>query len=292
MSARVLAIVAVTLGVLACPSASVARQSVDASASGTAAGTRQPGGGAESPEAVLERALSLFERGLETKPHDPEAARVLFEQAAASMDRARELAGVRNHRLLLNLGNAYLLAGDVGRAVLNLRRAERLRPTNGRVQAALMSARGRVGAALSPSAEERMRMALLAWRGTVPRSVLTWVVIAGYGLLWMLAIAKQFGRRTGGAKAAIGVGAISALALGMLWMDHEMMVEQDQGVVVSPGGIVGRNGPSEGVYEASFADPLPAGVEVRVLERRDRWARVRLLDGRETWVPEAALAII
>lgn len=38
-----------------------------------------------------------------------------------------------------------------------------------------------------------------------------------------------------------------------------------------------------------FPDPLPGGVEVRILERRTPWARARLTNGRDAWLPEAAL---
>ena len=38
--------------------------------------------------------------------------------------------------------------------------------------------------------------------------------------------------------------------------------------------------------------PLPAGVEVRILERRSPWIRVRLANGRDAWVAESALMTV
>ena len=35
--------------------------------------------------------------------------------------------------------------------------------------------------------------------------------------------------------------------------------------------------------------PLPGGVEVRILERRSPWIRIRLANGRDAWVAESAL---
>jgi hypothetical protein len=35
--------------------------------------------------------------------------------------------------------------------------------------------------------------------------------------------------------------------------------------------------------------PLPGGVEVRILERRSPWIRIRLANGRAAWVAESAL---
>jgi SH3-like domain-containing protein len=34
----------------------------------------------------------------------------------------------------------------------------------------------------------------------------------------------------------------------------------------------------------AYPEPLPAGVEVEMLEERMEWARVRLYNGRDVWV--------
>ncbi len=34
----------------------------------------------------------------------------------------------------------------------------------------------------------------------------------------------------------------------------------------------------------AYPDPLPAGVEVEILEERAEWSRVRLSNGRDVWV--------
>jgi len=38
--------------------------------------------------------------------------------------------------------------------------------------------------------------------------------------------------------------------------------------------------------------PLPGGVEVRILERRSPWIRIRLANGRDAWVAESALMTV
>ena len=42
----------------------------------------------------------------------------------------------------------------------------------------------------------------------------------------------------------------------------------------------------------AFPDPLPAGVEVRLLEARDDWARVRLANGRDVWVRASSVTAV
>jgi SH3-like domain-containing protein len=38
--------------------------------------------------------------------------------------------------------------------------------------------------------------------------------------------------------------------------------------------------------------PLPGGVEVRIVEVRSPWLRVRLENGRDAWVAESAVASV
>ena len=38
-----------------------------------------------------------------------------------------------------------------------------------------------------------------------------------------------------------------------------------------------------------FAAPLPAGTELRVIERRPPWVRVRLANGSDAWLNETAI---
>ena len=40
----------------------------------------------------------------------------------------------------------------------------------------------------------------------------------------------------------------------------------------------------------ALPEPLPAGVEVDLLEEREGWARVRLANGRDVWVRETSVA--
>jgi hypothetical protein len=58
--------------------------------------------------------------------------------------------------------------------------------------------------------------------------------------------------------------------------------------------VEGRRG--DGLnYNPSHVKPFPAGTEVTILEERKRegasetWLRVRLLDGRESWIPRGVV---
>jgi hypothetical protein len=40
---------------------------------------------------------------------------------------------------------------------------------------------------------------------------------------------------------------------------------------------------------AALAEPLPRGVEVTILERRQSWTRISLANGTSGWVPDGAV---
>jgi hypothetical protein len=62
----------------------------------------------------------------------------------------------------------------------------------------------------------------------------------------------------------------------------------DQAVVTGE-GVVARVADST-LAPSPFPEPLPGGVEVRILEERSPWVRVRLANGRDAWVTESAVS--
>lgn len=237
---------------------------------------------------LLEHADAAFAEGARLHAEGDRAARARFAEAAAYYDRAIETGGVRNHRLQMNLGNASMLSGDVGRAVLAYKRAERLAPRSERVKDSLAFARSSVGVELRLDARERGRALLLAWRGLIPRSAMLWCFIGGYALFWIALAARAMGRKPPPILYAASAG-VALLALTLLLIERSILLSEDEAVIVSPTGADARLGPGEGVYAPAFDRPLAPGVEVRLLESRDGWRRVRLPDGREAWVPATSL---
>lgn len=241
-------------------------------------------GATDSAESLLEVAEAKFDAAVARYRQDRVLTPSLFREAAAAYAALRT-QGIENVPLLLNTGNAWMLAGDTARAVLAYRRAERLRPFDREVQVSLAAARSRVGIEIKPSAGRRFGDTLVAWRGHVPRSVVVMAGLGAYAGLWLCAAARFTPwRRFAGRRLAVAFAVLASLCLVMTWVDHRLSTDPRQAVVVAPAGANGRNGPSAGVYDLSFDQPLPPGVELTILEEREGWCRVRLLDGRESWL--------
>jgi len=242
------------------------------------------GTSADDAEAValFESANELFDEATDLLDDDPSEARELFAQAALTYQACIEATGVESYRLHVNAGNAHLLAGDVGRAIVSYRRAERIRPDDERVRAGLEHARSLVRTGVAPDLDRRALDAVLWWRGHVPRSVILAVGALAYLLTWGSLLLGRLGIRAARGLAPVGAG-IALLSLGSLALEHVVIEARNDAVVVDE--AVGRNGPDRLAYETTFQSPLSTGVEVTILETRDRWCRVRLADGRTTWVP-------
>lgn len=241
--------------------------------------------GPNEDRATLESANAAFERAMELQESDPAGARAARAEAIAGWNSLVE-SGVENHLLHLNIANAYALSGDHARAIVHYRRAERLDPTDARIERGLAFSRSRVQTQVDPGGSERLASALLWWRGYLPRPVLAGVLVGAWLLAWTFVFVRTVGVKRFGLKPAAALGVVALLAGAGLALEHVVYRVQDAGVIVS-GGAVGFNGPDRRVYEPSFLSPLGAGVEFRVIERRDGWMRVKLRDGRETWIESA-----
>jgi tetratricopeptide (TPR) repeat protein len=211
---------------------------------------------------------------------DTPAARALFAEAIARWRAIIEQGGVRNAKLYANIGNACLLSGDTGRAVANFKRAQRLDAADGAAAAGLDAARRQAGSI--PSAASTFWERALRYAGYLPRRTILGAFaalwIAGWGVLCVRIMGYAAPRRLG--PALLVAGAVIAAPVVTAGALDSSLIH----AVIVAAKAPAYNGPSDAVYQPTFKDGLPAGIEVRLLERRGEWRRVRLGDGRETWV--------
>ena len=202
-------------------------------------------------------------------------AELVLRQAAAAHPQAPALQ--------VDWGNAALGARDVGRAALAYRRALRVAPGNEHASANLSWLRDRLPVWLPRPADAGTLDSLLFWRGRFTAAQLHLIGAGAFALAALLLAGwvrwRRAGLRAGTFAAAVVwlVSAGSALATGV-----------ETGAVVLEDGAVLRSADSVGAAPA-FANPLPAGTEVQVLEDRPGWLRVALADATRGWLPANAL---
>ncbi len=231
------------------------------------------GGGQISPDALslAEEAALAYESGDYTQ-----AAR-LYEQAAANA--AQPL-------LFYNLGNAYYRLGDIGRAVLNYKRALELAPRHrdARTNLALVQAQTLDrfgGSSLALSAQ--FAGLTKNWLNQNELALLALGLWFGCGLLWLFYRTVPGGRLRAGLQMAFVLAIVFAL-LGVLSLGSRMYEESryPAGVIVAQ-EVQAASGPGR-QYPVEFN--LHSGCEVSLLEERSGWVRLTLPGSNlQGWIP-------
>ncbi len=245
----------------------------------------------ETPTELATRAGELVRTAIEIRGDDPDRSDALLREAVGLYRLVEQTDESHNAALERTLGGASLMLGDTGRAVLHLRRSQRLDPTDARTRETLKHARDQVRSGVAPSAGSRLREVALWWRGRVPRSVVLYGSLIAWGGAWTLAIARRVRRWERGG-IAIGILIAGALVGGGTLASERLLDRASREAVLVEDGVMARNGPSADVYPPTFTEPMRAGVELVVLERREGWARVRLANEQETWLPETSIEMV
>ena len=205
-----------------------------------------------------------------------------FAQAALAYQQLVD-QGHREAALFYNLGNAHYKNGEIGRAVLNYLRAERLTPRDPDIRANLEIARGQTvdvldeeegpGAAIVPTAlrlndDELSVLALALWSLTA------------------LSLALRTLLRTGKVRRAARYVAVFAgilMLVSVASLGVRLLDGSDDDAVIVADSVDVLSGPGA-QYDTEFK--LHAGAEARLVEERASWSRVALGDDQfQGWVP-------
>ena len=241
---------------------------------------------AAEPTDLLGRAIDAYRRGLETEPRDLRleqfrTAERLFAQASHD--------GIRTPELYTNLGNAALQSERLGPAILAYRRALELDPDHERAHQNLEHARSLLAEWVPRPVRTGLLDTFFFWHRTLSRAERSLAAAACFALaLALLALSIRSVQPTLRTLAFVpGLAWVALLA--SLLFDPRAGVTDD--AVVTTYEVVARVADST-LAPSPFPVPIPGGTEVRVLEERSPWARIRLANGRDAWVAASALTRI
>ena len=235
-------------------------------------------------------AKRLFAEANELRDSDPSTAADSYRRSALYFERIAEEGGIRNGKLFYNIGNVYFRLGDLGRAILNYRRALALTPNDPNLNRNIEYARSKRIDAIESEERTAIARILFFWhfdlssRGRVIAFALCFV------LVWVFAGLKAVLNRSGFVWAAVVFAALSVLLIGSLSWESIDAARNMPGTILAD-EVVGRKGDSE-TYQPSFQEPLHAGTEFTLRESRESWLLVELTDGRQTWLPREAVGLL
>lgn len=203
-------------------------------------------------------------------------------QEAASVYQLMVDAGTNDEALYYNLGNAYYKSGDLGRAILNYRRAQIIDPRDSDVETNLQIAREQTIDQLETADDsfaDSIRELMVEWTTLNEAAVIVlciWLLLCAMIIAFVL---WQIRRRIL-LYSTILVAVIFLISVVILGI--RISNSQDDDAVVVASSVETRSGPGED-YLTEFT--LHAGAEVSTLEQREGWVRISLPGNLQGWLP-------
>ena len=232
-----------------------------------------------------------FFREANTTANDPDQAQKLYEKAILNYEKIISDGQIRNSKLFYNLGNAYFLKDDIGRAILNYRRAERLDKADTNIQKNLAFARSRRIDTVDVKTEERILETLFFWHYDFSIKTKFLATCICFAIVCISVTVMLWRGRTGPwVVTAVICGLLMACFLASVVLEARTQAHRVCGVITDQ-QVVARQGDGPN-YPESFKDPLHAGTEFDLLERRSGWFHVRLSDDSDGWIPDNAAELI
>jgi len=238
---------------------------------------------AADSEQLVQQAVDAYTQALDTEQRDQRLAG--FRKAERLFARVAQ-SNSRNVDLYTNLGNAALQAEHLGAAVLAYRRALVLDPDFDRAVQNLEHARTLLPDWVPRPASHGLMDTFFLWHRTssrAERSLAAAVAFAVAGLL--VAVGLRFGRRENHfarnvavIPALVWLVLLASLAIDSPTVDGAVLVADETSARAADSALAPQTLPA----------PLPAGVEVEILETRSPWLRIGLANGRDAWIPESA----
>lgn len=242
-----------------------------------------------SVQELFEQALLDFDEAQHIQQDRPEHARRLFQSAAQRF--AGVIAtGVRNGRLEYNLGNCYLQMGDIGRALVHYRRAERITPRDPLLIDNIKEAQSRCLTPIPATRRSALLRSIFFWHYQTSFDSRCKFAVVTYAAFWLLLALRSVVRRRSVSTGAVCAGVLCMAVAGSLAYDQWSLRSAAPGVVTGM-DVVAYKGPGTG-YQRRFEQPLQPGVEFVLKERRGDWWDIELPDGNEGWIRKEAASLV
>jgi tetratricopeptide (TPR) repeat protein len=238
---------------------------------------------------LYSQAKRLFNEANEVRRVDGEAID-LYKRSLLYFERIVDEGMISNGRLFYNIGNIYFRLGDIGRAILNYRRAARFIPNDINLVQNLDYARSRRIDRIEASERTMIARILFFWHFDLSTGLRAVLCVISFVVVWVFAGLRLVSKHSGLVWAAVAFSILAMLFFGSLAWDSIDARKNLPGVVLVE-EVIGRKGNSD-TYQPSFQEPLHAGTEFVLREMREDWVLVELADGRRTWLPRSAVGLV
>jgi tetratricopeptide (TPR) repeat protein len=239
---------------------------------------------------VLQRAETEFQEGADSR-QARDQAQPHFRNAAGHFDELCQ-RGIANASLYRNLGNAYLLGGDLPRAILSYQRGLRLAPNDLILRESLAEARERVvypasGDLGRPRGDDRP-----PWLPHIGSGWLMFAAIVCYVMGCLGVTRWRMVRRERVFVLSLLALTLAGALSGWLMLRAGELRESEAHplIVIAKDGALLRRGNGM-VFPPRYDTSVNRGVEGRLLFERSGWVQIELSGGEIGWVPRDAVLV-
>jgi hypothetical protein len=239
---------------------------------------------------LLNEANTAFQEA-NAAANDSARAKALYEKAVLLYETIIDQGRIDNAKLYYNLANTYLLNEDIGRAILNYRRARSLDGSDVDIQKNLAFARSQRIDKVSVQTERRVLETLFFWHYDFSPRTRFFLTCAFFATLCVtLTVIVWFGRSPAATTVAVLSGVLLLSMLASVVVETRHRARTTYGVITAP-EVLARQGDGPN-YALSFKDPLHAGTEFELLEQRPGWLHIELTDGSNAWIPDDTAGLV
>jgi tetratricopeptide (TPR) repeat protein len=222
---------------------------------------------------------------------DSDQAQKLYEKAILNYEKIISDGQIQNSKLYYNLANAYFLSGNLGKAILNYRRAEKLDGSDTNIQKNLAFARSKRIDKIPMKTEKRVLHTLFFWHydfSIKTKFILTCLFFTVVCIL--LTVMIWFGKTAGRITTVVIFSILFICFLASAVLETQIQANRICGVITNQ-QVIARQGDGQN-YPESFKEPLHVGTEFDLLERRAGWFHIKLSDDSDTWIPDNSAELI
>ncbi|MBT8041722.1 MAG: hypothetical protein KJN98_00975 [Pontiella sp.] len=210
----------------------------------------------------------------------------MYAEAAKQFEYLVHEENIVNGHLFYTLGNSWFMAGDVGRAILNYRRAEQHVPNSEDVHHNLNAALALRTDLIPQQDPHPFAASVLGWHTKTSAALRGWLFAGCWLLFWSAWLWTSRSVKKEARITAYVAGILSVILMGSLLAETWGNIRRQPGVIVAE-EVVARKGDAA-MYAPAFREPLHAGTEFTLREVRGMWWHIQLADGQACWIPASA----
>jgi len=237
----------------------------------------------EEKQHLFSEATELFREGNGLTATDSQRAENAYHKAAMRFEHLLQDGSVKNGKLYYNLGNTYFLLKDLGRAILNYRRAEHYLPHDSNLRQNLEFAISQRHDQIEEKPQTRILKIFLFWHYDLSQEVRAIIFAVSFITFWLGVTIRLFSHKVF-PRWILGCFGVAAILFFSSLLTDSMLQRHNPSGVITAREILARKGDGTN-YQQSFKEPLHAGTEFNLIVQRNGWAYIELHNGRQCWIP-------